>query len=296
MTYNLDKAGNRSGSNGVVDTGVPTSYTPNNLNEYTGVGGTNNVTNDNEHEIAAYQGVSYTYINDTHLVGVSGGNPYTNYALAYDALGRCVKRTLNGATTYYIYDGEKPIQEIGPAWASTIYGIGIDEPVMLGAGHELEAGLRPERRSFVGPQRWKCRRVAQRPKVSTSPRKRLSPTHAIGLTPMKGVKCGGRAAGPRCRPPDRCAVRGGRLKRRVALKPLARQPRSRSRRRCPTSDRVRQLRGWVERGWSGDASNGASEFWRKNIQDGRSVHLAHTRKGGKSANPRPSQLLSNLRN
>jgi RHS repeat-associated protein len=78
----------------------------------------------------AYQTVNYTYINDTHLVGVSGGNPYTNYALGYDALGRCVKRTLNGATTYYIYDGEKPIQEIGPAWASTVYGIGIDEPVI----------------------------------------------------------------------------------------------------------------------------------------------------------------------
>ena len=128
VTYNLDKAGNRSGSNAVVDTGVPTSYTPNILNGYTGVGGTNNVTNNSEHEIAAYQGVSYTYIDDTHLVSVTSGS--NNYALAYDALGRCVKRTLNNATTYYIYDGEKPIQEIGPAWASTIYGIGVDEPVI----------------------------------------------------------------------------------------------------------------------------------------------------------------------
>ncbi len=33
VTYNLDKAGNRSGSNAVVDTGVPTSYTPNILND-----------------------------------------------------------------------------------------------------------------------------------------------------------------------------------------------------------------------------------------------------------------------
>ena len=74
------------------------------------------------------RGVSYTYINDTHLVSVTSGS--NNYALSYDALGRCVKRTLNNATTYYIYDGEKPIQEIGPAWASTIYGIGVDEPVI----------------------------------------------------------------------------------------------------------------------------------------------------------------------
>jgi len=27
--------------------------------------------------------------------------------LYYDALGRCVKRTLNGATTYYIYGEER---------------------------------------------------------------------------------------------------------------------------------------------------------------------------------------------
>ena|SRR2546423_439890 len=59
-----------------------------------------------------------------------------SYALAYDALGRCVKRTLNagdipGATTYYIYDGEKPIAEFSgtgnPLVAYNIYGKGIDE-------------------------------------------------------------------------------------------------------------------------------------------------------------------------
>ncbi|MGI9088919.1 MAG: hypothetical protein ACR2HH_14450 [Chthoniobacterales bacterium] len=29
----------------------------------------------------------------------------------YDGLGRCLKRTLNGAVTIYAYDGWKPIME-----------------------------------------------------------------------------------------------------------------------------------------------------------------------------------------
>jgi RHS repeat-associated protein len=54
------------------------------------------------------------------------------YNLYYDALGRCVKRSLNGITTYYIYDGEKPILEYGPnnALAKNVYGKGIDEILM----------------------------------------------------------------------------------------------------------------------------------------------------------------------
>jgi RHS repeat-associated protein len=86
------------------------------------------VTNGSEHEVASYQGVSYAYINDERLKTVTSGS--NSYQLAYDALGRCVKRTLNGVTTYYIYDGEKPIVELfanGAAAGLNIYGKGIDE-------------------------------------------------------------------------------------------------------------------------------------------------------------------------
>src|SRR5437773_6777579 len=63
------------------------------------------VTNGPEHEIQVFNGVTYDYINDDHLKSVSTGS--TTYSMAYDALGRCVKRTLTGGpTTYYIYDGE----------------------------------------------------------------------------------------------------------------------------------------------------------------------------------------------
>ena len=47
-----------------------------------------------------------------------------------DALGRCVKRTLNANTTFYYYDGEKPISETGFTVATNIYGLGIDEIVV----------------------------------------------------------------------------------------------------------------------------------------------------------------------
>jgi RHS repeat-associated protein len=89
------------------------------------------VTNGSEHEVASYQGVSYAYINDERLKTVTSGS--NSYQLAYDALGRCVKRTLNGVTIYYIYDGEKPVLEYNTSGAivgRNLYGKAIDEILM----------------------------------------------------------------------------------------------------------------------------------------------------------------------
>src|SRR5262249_52517949 len=73
VTYDLDKAGNRTS---IVDTGVTKTYSPNNLNEYTAAEGST-VTNGSEHEVASYQSVNYTYINDERLSSVtSGSNNY----------------------------------------------------------------------------------------------------------------------------------------------------------------------------------------------------------------------------
>src|SRR3984893_7835621 len=132
--YVWDKAGNRAS---VTDNGLFISYntTGNVLNQYWNVG-TDAVGNGTEHELASYQNINYTYINDTHLSSVSGmdvNGGRSTYQLSYDALGRCVARVLTGSTsstTYYIYDGEKPILEYhswsGPS-AANIYGRGIDE-------------------------------------------------------------------------------------------------------------------------------------------------------------------------
>jgi RHS repeat-associated protein len=87
------------------------------------------ITNGPEHEIQSYSGVTYGYINDEHLSSATTGS--TSYSMVYDALGRCVKRSLTGGpATYYIYDGEKPILEYGTGWVSAgvnVYGKGIDE-------------------------------------------------------------------------------------------------------------------------------------------------------------------------
>src|SRR4029077_6112273 len=128
--YALSTAGNRTS---VVDDGATTTYTPNAFNQYSNVTGST-IHNGNEHEIDQYKGpsdaqlVSYTYLTDRDLVSVNSGSDI--YSLAYDALGRCVKRDLNGVATYYIYDGEKPILEYnanGGLVGFNLYGKGIDK-------------------------------------------------------------------------------------------------------------------------------------------------------------------------
>jgi RHS repeat-associated protein len=129
VTYTLDKAGNRTS---VTDNANgDATYSPNNLNQYTWVGG-HQVINGGEHEIQTYKSITYTYINDEHLKTVTGGG--STYNLYYDALGRCVKRSLNGMITYYVYDGDKPILEYRSGNlnnpARNVYGKGIDEILM----------------------------------------------------------------------------------------------------------------------------------------------------------------------
>src|SRR2546430_13349590 len=123
LTYNLDKKGNRTSA---VDNNVTTTYSPNTIDQYTFVTGSS-ISNGPEHEISDFQAVHYTYINDERLSSATTGS--TTYSMAYDALGRCVKRTLTGGpTTYYIYDGEKPILEYATAAVSVgvnVYGKGI---------------------------------------------------------------------------------------------------------------------------------------------------------------------------
>ena len=136
VAYYLDKAGNRQQMNDSVN-GNPT-YARNNLNQYTAITGVtgSTIANGNEHQVSSYktpsdtQQVNYAYLNDEHLISATSGS--NTYLMSYDALGRCVKRSLNGSATYYIYDGEKPVVEYGPnsAVAKNLYGKGIDEILM----------------------------------------------------------------------------------------------------------------------------------------------------------------------
>jgi RHS repeat-associated protein len=125
INYTLDNGGNRTNVTDNVNGNK--AYTPNNVNQYTVVG-PDAVVNGPDHAISSYQGISYTYEQDERLrSATSGANVYT---LSYDALGRCVKRDLNGDSTHYIYDGERPIQEFGNLnhlVGRNVYGKGIDE-------------------------------------------------------------------------------------------------------------------------------------------------------------------------
>jgi RHS repeat-associated protein len=122
VTYTLDNAGNRTNVNG-------TSYSPNSINQYTSVGG-DAVTNGNNHEIKLYYGFTFTYMRDQELTRITA--PGLTYDVAYDALGRCVKRTVNNDPTYYVYDGDKPILEYrsNGQIARNLYGKGVDEILM----------------------------------------------------------------------------------------------------------------------------------------------------------------------
>ena len=144
VNYTWDQAGNRITMN---DGNTAYNYGTTNLNQYWTDGTSNgNITPGTEHELANYRDVDYAYINDTHLSSISGRAPtYPTapvYQLSYDALGRCVIRSLtitntdqttSTTTNYYIYDGEKPILEYNPGYlllAANLYGKGIDEILM----------------------------------------------------------------------------------------------------------------------------------------------------------------------
>jgi RHS repeat-associated protein len=99
------------------------------------------VSNGNEHEVAGYEGLSYTFIGDRQLASIIGNG--SSYALVYDALGRCVKRTLNGTTIYYTYDGPHPIYEWkadGTKAGWNLYGRAIDEILLRGDFQVLSNG------------------------------------------------------------------------------------------------------------------------------------------------------------
>lgn len=98
--YTYDAAGNETQ---VVDSinGTKT-YTPNSDNQYSSVG-TSALTYDGRGNVATYSGTTYTY--DASNLLTKAVDQLSNVTTqAYDPLGRCVKRVVNGTTTYFTYD------------------------------------------------------------------------------------------------------------------------------------------------------------------------------------------------
>ena len=124
-TFEYDSSGNRL--NLVDSASGTTTYSPNNLNQYTSVGGTAPVYDSNGN-LASY--ASWTYIHDANnrLVSANDGNAAA--AFAYDGLNRQVARTIDTATTYFVYDGWNVIAEYdssGVLKTKYIHGARLDE-------------------------------------------------------------------------------------------------------------------------------------------------------------------------
>jgi RHS repeat-associated protein len=113
------------------DNGAVTSYTPNHLNQYTAVTDHGTLSYDTKFSLSVDDGWNYTYDAEKRLISATTTGHSAQFG--YDGIGRCVKRTIDGATTVFTYDNWKPIVEwefsAGTvrlvAW--NLYGAGADE-------------------------------------------------------------------------------------------------------------------------------------------------------------------------
>lgn len=123
--YNWDAVGNRTT---VTNTGVPTNYTTNQLNQYTAVAGRPLTYNDNG-ALKTMDGWTFTYDAQDRLVKAEKRS--TLITFDYDPLNRCVKRVINNGAGYlFYYDNWSLIEEYntGNGLMNTyIHGSQIDE-------------------------------------------------------------------------------------------------------------------------------------------------------------------------
>jgi RHS repeat-associated protein len=111
--------------------GPPTIFTPNHLNQYTSVTGHGALNYDGNLNVSGYDGWAFVHDSEKRLLSVTGNGHSAQFA--YDGLGRCVKRTIDGATTLFTYDGWKPVAEwtgAGAFLAWNLYGVGADENLL----------------------------------------------------------------------------------------------------------------------------------------------------------------------
>lgn len=130
MTYNLDEVGNRIST---VNGGT-ISYSANNMNQYTNVGGTS-YTYDANGNLTSDGTNSYTYDYENRLIQAVTPTDTINYT--YGPLGRRISKTYSTGTTKFFYDGYQVIMEtddVGTATATYTYGTGIDEVLSMTRG------------------------------------------------------------------------------------------------------------------------------------------------------------------
>ena len=126
-TFAYDAVGNRT-----IVTGAPGagSYTANSLNQYTGAGDVVGALGyDANGNLATAGGWTYAHNGNSRLVAASGpGSTSANFGR--DGRNRDVKRTINGTTTYLVYDGWNLVAEYdadGGLTTQYIHGPQVDE-------------------------------------------------------------------------------------------------------------------------------------------------------------------------
>jgi len=138
--YGYDKVGNsdtlalsRAGRLWVqyADDADLTTYTANNLNQYTQIDAGSLGYNGNG-SLSAYNGWTYLYDQAGNLI--QAANAETAVTYTYDAIGRRLTRTHDGETTRYVYSGWQVIEErdgTGTLQAAYTWANGIDHPVRM---------------------------------------------------------------------------------------------------------------------------------------------------------------------
>jgi RHS repeat-associated protein len=126
VSYDNDAINRRSMTDSNL--GIPINFARNALNQYTAVDGHGALNYDGNLNVSGYDGWAFVHDAEKRLLSVTGNGHSAQFA--YDGLGRCVKRTIDGATTLFTYDGWKPVAEwtgAGVFVAWNLYGVGADE-------------------------------------------------------------------------------------------------------------------------------------------------------------------------
>jgi RHS repeat-associated protein len=132
LLYNYDAAGNRlsfSRTNPQADLPQAVQAAYNAANQMTQFS-TDTLTYDANGNLTFDGTNTYTWNARNRLVQMSSGSLLANFI--YDALGRRVRKTINGATTRYLYDGNDIVAEIqyGAISATYLRSLNIDEPFL----------------------------------------------------------------------------------------------------------------------------------------------------------------------
>ena len=125
--YDYDNVANREIADSIA-------YAHNNINQYTSVGGTTHLYDANGNLISDGTN-TYTYDEQNRLLSMA--NSLSSAGYAYDAFNRRVSKTVNGVTTYFVYDGDEVIADYdgtGSLAAQYINGDNIDEVLAMERG------------------------------------------------------------------------------------------------------------------------------------------------------------------